>query len=114
MMRVAPDNPEKPHGFESQFLRQGAFQAVVPFTSSNFSNRKTRWVDFGRADTESVGQAGTATDPASNTVLRVASAHAVRASLFTSEQATRRLNAVVSAWCAQVASGPVCRVSRCM
>jgi hypothetical protein len=48
-MRVAPDDPEKPIGFESQFFWQVVRQAGVPFTSSNFSDRKTRWVDFGKA-----------------------------------------------------------------
>ncbi|TKC80078.1 hypothetical protein FAZ69_30170 [Trinickia terrae] len=48
-MRVAPDGPKKPFGFESRFFCQVLRQAGVPFTSSNFSDRKTRWVDFGKA-----------------------------------------------------------------
>ncbi|TDG04504.1 hypothetical protein E1N52_29025 [Paraburkholderia guartelaensis] len=41
-MRVAPDDPGKTPGFGSQFNRQVVRQAVVPFTSSKFSDRKTR------------------------------------------------------------------------
>ncbi|WP_278648288.1 hypothetical protein, partial [Burkholderia lata] len=40
-MRVAPDGPKKPLGFESRFFYQVVRQAGVPFTSSNFSGRKT-------------------------------------------------------------------------
>ncbi|CAL8480925.1 protein of unknown function (plasmid) [Caballeronia sp. S22] len=35
-MRIAPDDPEKPIGFKSQFFWQVVRQANVPFTSSNF------------------------------------------------------------------------------
>jgi hypothetical protein len=41
-MRVAPDGPKKPLGFESRFFKQVIRQAGVPFTSSNFYSRKTR------------------------------------------------------------------------
>ncbi len=47
-MRVAPGGPEKVLGFESRFC-EVLRQAGVPFTSSNFNDRKTRWVDFGKA-----------------------------------------------------------------
>ncbi|AFK67092.1 hypothetical protein YSA_00585 [Pseudomonas putida ND6] len=40
-MRVAPDDPEKPVGLESQFLCQVLRWAGVPFTSSVFQHRKT-------------------------------------------------------------------------
>ncbi|NUA32249.1 hypothetical protein FCJ59_37010, partial [Cupriavidus basilensis] len=43
-MRVAPGGPKKALGFKSQFICQVLRQAGVPFTSSNFSRRKTRWV----------------------------------------------------------------------
>ncbi|PRG49194.1 hypothetical protein C6V06_24430 [Burkholderia gladioli] len=48
-MRIAPDGPKKWLGFKSRFLNQVVRQAGVPFTSSNFSDRKTRWVDFHKA-----------------------------------------------------------------
>jgi hypothetical protein len=41
-MRVAPDGPKKRSASKSRFLCQGIRQAGVPFTSSNFSGRKTR------------------------------------------------------------------------
>jgi hypothetical protein len=59
-MRVAPDDPEKPIGFESQFFYQVVRQAGVPFTSSNFSDRKTRWVDFGKVRKQKAGSAAQA------------------------------------------------------
>jgi hypothetical protein len=49
-MSVAPDNPENASGFESHVRLQVVCQVGVPFTSSNFSDRKTRWSDFGIAE----------------------------------------------------------------
>jgi len=51
-MRVAPDDPEKVLCFESRFFCEVFRHAGVPFTSSNFSGRKTRWVDFGKVVSE--------------------------------------------------------------
>jgi hypothetical protein len=45
-VRVAPDNPENAGGFESHVRLQVVCQAGVRFTSSNFSDRKTRWSDL--------------------------------------------------------------------
>lgn len=45
-MRIAPDSPNNGGSFESSLTSQGVYQAGVPFTSSNISSRKTRWVDF--------------------------------------------------------------------
>ena len=39
-MRVAPDNPINDQG---RFMYQVLRQADMPFTSSNFSGRKTSW-----------------------------------------------------------------------
>jgi hypothetical protein len=39
-MRVAPDDPKKPLGFESRIYCQVIRQAGEPFTSSNFSVAK--------------------------------------------------------------------------
>jgi hypothetical protein len=43
-MKVAPGSPKNLGGFESRFFDQVICQAVMPFTSSNFYSRKTRWV----------------------------------------------------------------------
>ena len=41
-MRIAPDVPYNVFGFVSQIFFRVIRQAGVPFTSSNFSDRKTR------------------------------------------------------------------------
>ena len=65
-MRVAPDNPKNAGGFESHVRLQVVCQAGVPFTSSNFSDRKTRWSDFDIAESGRGIQAGIAARPGSN------------------------------------------------
>lgn len=108
-MRIAPDSPNNACSFGSLFTLQDVCQAGVPFMSSNISSRKTRWVDFGKAG--EVAQAGMATDSELNVVLRVVSAHAMRASLFASAQATTLECRRVSMARTQAASRPDCRSS---
>ncbi len=62
-MRVAPDNPKNAGGFASHVTLQVVCRAGVPFTSSNFNGRKTRWSDFGMAESWHCIQAGIAASP---------------------------------------------------
>jgi hypothetical protein len=113
-MRIAPDDPEKIFGFGSQFSVQVVRQAGVPFTSSNFSDRKTRWVHFGKIYAESDAQLAIGSAPALNVVWRVARAQAVRASLLANAQATTLECRRASMARTHSARRPDCRSSRIM
>ncbi|MGF6735875.1 hypothetical protein OKW50_008048 [Paraburkholderia youngii] len=105
-MRISPDGPDNRGSFRSWLTSQGFRQAGLPFTSSVFSNRKTRWVDFGKAIRREVAHRGALRVHGSNTASRLAMAQAIRANLLASAQATR-LSVVVRALSAP--SRPSCR-----
>ena len=85
-MRVAPDDPEKAGGFKSRFLRQVLRQAGGPFTSSVVQlSQKPRKVVVLNSQRE---LAISPSVPSPYRVWLTAMAHAMRANLLASAQAT--------------------------
>lgn len=66
-MRIAPGGPYNRGSFRSWLTSQGFRQAGLPFTSSVFSSRKTRWVDFGKTERQVVAHPVTSSVHGSNT-----------------------------------------------
>jgi len=87
-MRIAPDGPDNRGSFRSWLTSQGFRQAGLPFRSSVFSSRKTRWVDFGKTVRRVVAYPATPSEPESNTASRLAMDQAIRANLLAKAQAT--------------------------
>ena len=112
-MRIAPGGPGNSCSFRSSLTFQDVRRAVLPFTSSIISSRKTRWDDFLKPS-GSAGHATEAVTCSSNTVLWLTIAHAIRASLLASAHATTQECRRASIARVQSAMGPECLSSRSM
>ena len=88
MMRVAPDDPKNGSSLEDLFSEQGFHQAVVPFTSSNFSVAKPVGLVVTAKEESRCAQAGMPVPSTLNVALFLTNAQAIRASLLASAQAT--------------------------
>jgi hypothetical protein len=112
-MRIAPGGPGNSCSFRSSLNFQDVRRAVLPFTSSIISSRKTRWDDFLKPSGDT-GHATEAVTCSSNTVLWLTITHAIRASLLANAHATTQECRRASIARVQSAMGPECLSSRSM